>query len=155
MLVQPDGTIVCTKRFSFDAAHRVLEHESKCKHLHGHRWDIEVTCQASHLDNLGRVIDFGQLKAVFAKWLDENLDHNIILNREDPLLNLKEDDEIWMGKKPYILPFNPTAEHLAMHLFLVGTNLLKPFQVWISRIRVYETPNSYAEFTSNHHSAAD
>ena len=36
-------TTTCTRRIEFDAAHRVMEHESKCRHLHGHRYAIEAT----------------------------------------------------------------------------------------------------------------
>ncbi len=50
--------ISCTRRIEFDAAHRVMRHEGKCKHLHGHRYALEATFSASGLDALGRVIDF-------------------------------------------------------------------------------------------------
>jgi 6-pyruvoyltetrahydropterin/6-carboxytetrahydropterin synthase len=54
--------ISCTRRIEFDAAHRVMEHESKCKHLHGHRYALEATFVAPDLDTLGRVVEFGVIK---------------------------------------------------------------------------------------------
>ena len=49
----------CARRLEFDSGHRVLRHESKCRHVHGHRYVLELTCAAAQLDDLGRVIDFG------------------------------------------------------------------------------------------------
>ena len=51
-----------TKKLEFDYGHRVLGHEGKCRHLHGHRGVAEVTVYAPSLDNLGRVVDFGAIK---------------------------------------------------------------------------------------------
>ena len=54
--------IEITRRLEFDAGHRVLGHEGKCKNLHGHRYSAEITVTAPDLDGLGRVIDFGVIK---------------------------------------------------------------------------------------------
>lgn len=142
-------TITCTRRFSFDAAHRVLEHESKCKYLHGHRWEVEITCSAPRLDNLGRVIDFGEIKRIVGMWIDESWDHNLILNGSDPLLDLPAEHftAVLMGRGPYILHCNPTAENLASHLHEISSELLNDMGVKVSRVRVYETPNCYADYS--------
>lgn len=76
-----------TRRFEFDAAHRVLNHESKCAHLHGHRYVAEVTVASDVLDNVSRVIDFSQVKKLVGEWIDFYWDHNIILHPDDPLLH--------------------------------------------------------------------
>ena len=57
--------IICTRKLEFDSAHRVMEHESKCKMLHGHRYALEASFAATKLDNLGRVIDFGETGGVW------------------------------------------------------------------------------------------
>ena len=75
--------IKCTRRIEFDAAHRILEHESKCKMLHGHRYALEITVKAEKLDKLGRVVDFGVIKEVVGQWIDNNWDHNTILSNKD------------------------------------------------------------------------
>lgn len=75
--------ITICKRIEWDAAHRVLRHESKCATLHGHRYAAEIACSADALDDLGRVIDFGVIKEVVGKWIDDNWDHNTLLNRDD------------------------------------------------------------------------
>ena len=54
--------IICTRRLEFDSAHRVMNHEGKCKMLHGHRYVLEASFSAKKLDELGRVIDFGVIR---------------------------------------------------------------------------------------------
>ena len=76
----------CTRRISFDAAHRVMEHESHCKYLHGHRYELEASFEADALDKLGRVIDFGVVHDRLGEWVNNNWDHNCILHTEDTAL---------------------------------------------------------------------
>lgn len=150
-----------TRRFEWDAAHRVLKHESKCKHIHGHRYVAEVTVAAPELDALGRVIDFGEIKRIVGGWIDAEWDHNILLNSDDPLATLygylknktrPEPDE-WedfadrvFPKAPYIFEcINPTAEVIAARLFHIAIDLLP--RLIVTRVRVWETPNCYADYT--------
>src|SRR3990167_4283971 len=109
----------CTRRFEFDAGHRVLEHKSKCRFLHGHRYVAEVTVYAEELDKMGMVADFGDLKELFGKWIDENWDHNLLLNKADPILKYTlELQRTIVGRLPFVLEMNPTAENLVVSLFL-------------------------------------
>lgn len=149
-----------TRSLYFDYGHRVLRHESKCAHLHGHRGRIDITVRATdkELDDLGRVIDFGVVKQILGKWIDNNWDHNMLLNSEDPLALLWE--ERWSLKQPPIdqiraifnnkLPYlfdkeNPTAENIARHFWDVA-NLHLPKNIRPVRVRVYETPNCWADY---------
>ena len=66
--------------------HRVVGHESKCRHLHGHNYRIHFVCTAPELDGVGRVIDFSEIKERLCQWLEENWDHKMVLWSEDPLL---------------------------------------------------------------------
>jgi len=75
-----------TRKLEFDAGHRVLGHESKCAHLHGHRYVVEITVSSFGLDEISRVVDFGVVKGLVGQWLDENWDHNMLLHMDDPLL---------------------------------------------------------------------
>lgn len=75
-----------TKRLEFDYGHRLVGHESKCAHYHGHRGAVEVTVEAEALDGVGRVIDFSAIKSEFGTWLDETFDHAMLLRDDDPLL---------------------------------------------------------------------
>ena len=73
----------CTRKIEFDSAHRVMKHESKCRHLHGHRYVAEITAAADGLDDLGRVIDFSVLKSVVGGWVDDAWDHGTLANDAD------------------------------------------------------------------------
>jgi len=136
--------ITCTRRIEFDAAHRIMDHESKCKMLHGHRYALEVTFESAKLDKLGRVIDFGTVREVLGKWIDDNFDHNVILNKADKKLG----DEISKitKQKIYYLPNNPTAENIADYLLKkICPKLFASFSGKCVKIKLFETPNCFAE----------
>lgn len=136
--------ITCTRKVEFDAAHRVMNHESKCKMLHGHRYVVEATFAATGLDDLGRVIDFGVIKERLNGWIDENWDHNTILWEKDRALGDVISKQI--SQKIFYLPTNPTAENMAQYLLEVVCRELFPEpNVKCTRIRLYETPNCYAD----------
>lgn len=136
--------ISCTRRIEFDAGHRVIGHENKCKFLHGHRYVLEVTASASELNSLGFVVDFGEIKTLVKGWIDEYLDHNVILSAADRPLG-KEIAKL-TGQEPYYLSDNPSAENIAAHLMddiLPKLFAGKPF--WATKLKLYETPNCYVE----------
>jgi 6-pyruvoyltetrahydropterin/6-carboxytetrahydropterin synthase len=137
--------ITCTRRIEFDAAHRIINHESKCKMLHGHRYVVEITFEAINgLDNLGRVIDFGNIKEIFGSFIDNKLDHNTILSIKDKELG----DFIakTTNQEIYYLKENPTAENIAKHLFEeVCPILFQEYQINIAKIKIFETPNCSVE----------
>lgn len=147
-----NGTILCTRDFHFDAGHRVLGHESKCAHLHGHRYKADVTVRAPQLDALGRVMDFGAVKKIIGTFIDEEWDHNMLLNQDDPLLGLSAGFETpstidLIGRTPYVMSQsrNPTAENIAIELYECAQPLLPP-EIKIVSIVIHETPNCRAEF---------
>jgi 6-pyruvoyltetrahydropterin/6-carboxytetrahydropterin synthase len=144
-MTMSDSIITCTRRLEFDAAHRVMLHESKCKYLHGHRYVIEVTCAAEgELDALGRVIDFGVIKARLGAWIDKYWDHNTILHEADRALGGKIAAEL--QQDIFYLPTNPTAENMAHYLLtIICPSLFQDCGVRCTKIRLYETPNCYAE----------
>ncbi|MBL0318048.1 MAG: 6-carboxytetrahydropterin synthase [Alphaproteobacteria bacterium] len=136
--------LTCTRSISFDAAHRIMNHESQCKMVHGHRYTIEATFQAKDLDMLGRVIDFGVIKTVLGQWILDNWDHTMILWEEDKALGTLITESI--GQKIYYLPTNPTAENMAYYLLhSVCPSLFGEAEAHCVKIRLYETPNCYAE----------
>ena len=139
----------CTRRFVIDAGHRVLGHQGKCRHLHGHRYEIEVTVSSRGLDALGMVVDFSVIKDKVGKWLDDNLDHNLILHPDDPLLQDPGNAEVFAGRSPFVMPHgkNPTAENLAFLVYKQAGELLRPDGLWIDHVRVYETENCWADFS--------
>lgn len=157
-------TPLITRVIEFDAGHRVLGHESKCANLHGHRYVAHISVDAASLDDVGRVIDFSKIKEVVGQWIDDNWDHNMILHIDDPLLltwecphvKLKHGKngiragDIWKGKTPYIMPRwapNPTVENMVKVLYHEAYSRLIPHGVKVKSIRLYETPNCWADYT--------
>jgi 6-pyruvoyltetrahydropterin/6-carboxytetrahydropterin synthase len=140
-------TPTATRLLEFDAAHRVVNHESKCATLHGHRYKVEITARARVLDTIGRVIDFSVLKQQVGGWLDEHWDHNVILFEQD-YDTVKALREIPKKKPPFVASWNPTAENMADHLLrVVCPEVLAGSGVTVEKIRVWETPNCFAEAT--------
>lgn len=149
-----------TREFQFDYGHRVLGHGGKCRHIHGHRGVAQVSVEAPQLDALGFVIDFSNLKTIVGDWIDTFWDHNIILNGNDPLArmyveNTGEDTEwgffsgaVFADKTPYVLPagMNPTAENLAKILAEKAQELLAGSNLKVVHVRLYETPNCWADY---------
>ena len=136
--------ITCTRRIEFDAAHRVMKHNSKSKMLHGHRYALEATFSADHLDELGMVIDFGIIKDILGDWVDNNWDHNTILNSKDRALG--EQITQVTGQKIYYLNCNPTAEEMASYLLKeICPKLFAKYKITCTQIKLFETPNCYAQ----------
>jgi len=139
--------VTATRRLEWDSAHRVLRHESKCSTLHGHRYAAELTCEAPELDVVGRVIDFGVVKQIVGGWIDANWDHTTLVNWEDRRLwEFVSGESLVYGKRsPFPFKCEPTAENIAIHLLGTSNALLAEFGISVVRVRVYETPNCYAE----------
>jgi 6-pyruvoyltetrahydropterin/6-carboxytetrahydropterin synthase len=91
------------------------------------------------------VIDFGDIKDVVKGWVDTNIDHRMILSKDDPILNLLQD----LNEPVYVMDENPTAENIAKHIHeeaqKAGLNILET--------RLWETPSSYASYSP--HSPVD
>lgn len=140
--------VYCTRILEWDAGHRVLGHEGKCRNVHGHRYKAEITCRAQYLDDCGRVVDFSVIKERIGAWLDEHWDHNYICHPLDPIAQSTDEIAI-LGRAAYKLVdgmryYNPTAENLAAYLLRQANSLL-PAGIKCSQIRLWETPNSYAD----------
>jgi len=141
-----------TRKLEFDAGHRVPLHESKCKTPHGHRYVVEVTVTAPRLTEEGFVIDFGKVKSIVGGWIDDNLDHTMIYQKGDILMEAMRDecyvqDGDGTLREWYVLPYPPTAENLARHLFGKANELLNFAGMFVKRIRVWETPNCFADWS--------
>jgi 6-pyruvoyltetrahydropterin/6-carboxytetrahydropterin synthase len=102
-----------TRELTFCYGHRLLDYAGKCRHLHGHNGRAVITLAAADLDPLGMVMDFTRLKRVVGDWIDENLDHKMLLHQDDPALPLLRQ----LGEPVYVLDVNPTAENIARLIF--------------------------------------
>jgi 6-pyruvoyltetrahydropterin/6-carboxytetrahydropterin synthase len=102
-----------TREISFCYGHRLLQYDGKCRHLHGHNGKAVITLEAAQLDDLGMVMDFTGLKRVVGGWIDEALDHKMLLHKDDPALpHLRALDE-----PVFVMDANPTAENIARLIY--------------------------------------
>ncbi len=137
--------IKITRLLEFDAAHRVMDHHSKCANLHGHRYKVEIVAAAPVLDHIGMVIDFSILKSKIGTWIDQNWDHTAIIFSQD-VQTLVALEGVPKNKPIFVSSFNPTAENMAAYLLKeVCPQLMSDTGVEIVGVRVWETPNCYAE----------
>jgi len=132
----------CTRRLTFCAGHRVFGHESKCAHPHGHNYVAEITVEAA-LDSIGRVIDFSVIKEQVGGWIEANWDHAFLVFEGDhEMMAVFEEHPEW---RMFILIVNPTVENLAQVLLAIASDLLAPNGVKVTRVRLHETENCYAD----------
>jgi 6-pyruvoyltetrahydropterin/6-carboxytetrahydropterin synthase len=126
--------------------HRVVGHEGKCQFLHGHNYRFHFFCQAAKTDEVGRVIDFGVIKATLCEWLEKNWDHKLLLWIDDPMCTTFED-----LRETYVaVPFNPTAENMARYMVEeIGPVLLGMYAVRLVRVTVEETAKCSATYEVN------
>jgi 6-pyruvoyltetrahydropterin/6-carboxytetrahydropterin synthase len=125
-----------TRQIDFCYGHRLLFYDGKCKYLHGHNGRAVITMETPELDSRGMVLDFTDIKNVVSRWIDENLDHRMILHRDDPAVAaLKQ-----MGEPLYLIEVNPTAENIARLIFDYTVSQGFP----IVEAQLWETPNCFA-----------
>lgn len=124
-------------------------HESKCRNVHGHRYTAEFTVAASELDGVGRVVDFGVVKNAVGSWIEDTLDHGYIHHPDDQVGAYLAG----LGHRTFAMPRDlgePTAENLAALLGRVAGEILRTENpdLLVQRVRVYETPNCWADWIS-------
>ncbi len=145
--------VTATRVIEFCAGHRVMGHENKCAHLHGHNYRVELTAEREDPDNgatdtIGRVVDFSVLKERIGGWIDDNWDHGFLFSQHDQHTQDALNTFIRMSgikQKFFLMPCNPTAENIASYLLQQGNQELYGTAVKLVRVRVWETPNCYAE----------
>lgn len=129
-----------TREIDFCYGHRLLNYDGKCRFLHGHNGRAVITIESETLDDRGMVLDFSDIKKVLSTWIDDYLDHRMILNRDDPIVRVLEE----MGEPLYLLDTNPTAENIAKLIHDSGVEHGFP----IVETQLWETPHCFATYRS-------
>ena len=127
-----------TKLIDFCYGHRLLNHDGKCRHLHGHNGRIEIDLESNRLDGLGMVLDFAAVRDLVRRWVDDHLDHRMILCRSDPIVPVLRAQ----GEPMFLMDENPTAENIARLIFKHGRAAGLP----IAELRLWESPSSCASY---------
>jgi 6-pyruvoyltetrahydropterin/6-carboxytetrahydropterin synthase len=136
--------ITITRRIHFCAGHRLLNHDGRCKNLHGHNYVADFYITATAQDDIGRVMDFKELKNRTKGWLDEHWDHAFVLwDRDENAINAIKMSE---PHRLYLLPYNPTAENMAKYLVEeVCPQILDGTGGRATKVVIWESPESCAE----------
>ena len=129
-----------TKRIEFCYGHRLMDYDGVCQHPHGHNAVVEIDIRADTLDARNMVADFNDIKRIVKGWIDRELDHKMILRKDDPLAEALQT----LGEPVYLLEGNPTAERIARLIFDTSREQGLP----VSRVTVWETPTSWATYTA-------
>jgi 6-pyruvoyltetrahydropterin/6-carboxytetrahydropterin synthase len=125
-----------TKHIDFCYGHRLLNYEGQCRHLHGHNGRVEIDIESEKLDSRGMVVDFSEIKRILKAWIDETLDHRMLLNKADSILPALK------GELVFVMDENPTAENIAKIIFQHARSKGLP----VVEVRLWETPTSYATY---------
>ncbi|GAD07417.1 queuosine biosynthesis protein QueD [Porphyromonas crevioricanis] len=137
--------ITAERYHDISMGHRVVGHQHKCKHLHGHNYRIHFCCISDETDELGMVIDFGTIKSTLCAYLEREWDHKFMIWQEDPLL---EQLQAIVPQDIVIVPFNPTAENMARYLVEdIAPSLLQGSRVTLHSCRVEETAKCSATYS--------
>ncbi|MGB5177104.1 MAG: 6-carboxytetrahydropterin synthase [Gammaproteobacteria bacterium] len=129
-----------SKSVSFCYGHRLLNYRGKCQHLHGHNARAVITLQSDTLDERGMVEDFSELKRLVWEWLDSEIDHTLLLHKDDPILPLLQDS----GERVRVTQENPTAEVIAKMIYEYVA--AKGFPV--TDVTLWETETSCASYSN-------
>lgn len=127
------------KKVEIDTSHRLLHYQGKCANLHGHRWKVEIWMEGEPDATTHILIDYSMIKKIVDKY-----DHQIILNREDPMVpRIREFHEV------ITTPGDPTSELMAA---LIRDDLAAfcrehGIKATVQKIRMWESPTSFAELT--------
>ena len=109
----PNKVWKIAKEIHFCYGHRLLNYDGKCRNLHGHNGKAVITLEGPDLDELGMLVDFTEVKRVIGRWIDETLDHRMLLHKDDPVI-----PELRRQGEPFVeLDVNPTAENIARLIF--------------------------------------
>lgn len=143
--------ISVTRRLEFDAGHRIPDHNSQCRNLHGHRYVLEVTLsgdvvQAPGASDNGMLMDFSEIKRIARAHIVDVWDHAFLVYEGDHAVRGFLDT--LPDHKTVVLDRIPTAENLDSIIFAT----LAPHyhghygaDLRLTRVRLYETPNCWAD----------
>jgi 6-pyruvoyltetrahydropterin/6-carboxytetrahydropterin synthase len=127
-----------TREIDFCYGHRLLNYNGKCRYLHGHNGRAVIVLEGESLDDRGMLLDFSDIKRVVSQWIDDHLDHRMLLHRNDPFVPLLRET----GEPVFLLDENPTAENIAKLIYEFTAAQGFP----IVEAHLWETPRCFATY---------
>lgn len=126
--------VYATKIFTFDAAHKLINYKGACARIHGHTYKLEVTLERNmggfenpeHKSEHLMVMDFGKIKELVQEEILSKVDHEML-------------NDVYT---------HTTAESMVVLMFRSLQSRLRGLDspASVHRIRLWETPTSYAEY---------
>lgn len=143
--------MLITRRLEFDAGHRIPDHKSQCRHLHGHRYALEITLGGEIIRRdgdaaNGMVMDFSEVKTLAERHLVDAWDHAFLVYVSDT--SVVEFLQSMPDHKTVVLDCVPTAENLAQKAFAILDAVYRDSygnDLRLQQVRLYETPNCWAD----------
>lgn len=137
-----------TKQFNFESAHALWNYDGKCKNIHGHTYKLLVTVKGTPSNDYenpknGMVIDFGELKRIIKTNIVDVYDHSLILSKKAEINDFKSVQQ--MCERFILTDFQPTCENMTIEFARIIKAQL-PKNVFLHKIKLYETESSYAEW---------
>lgn len=121
---------VLTVEEEFSSAHQLRGYKGKCENLHGHNWKVILSVKGEKLNDIGLLIDFGELKALLKEILAE-LDH----------ANLND--------LPYFSSHNPSSENIAKYIaakFIESLQARNISHIFLESVTIWESATSRCTF---------
>ena len=143
------NTIRITKQFYFETGHALHGYDGKCKNVHGHSYQLDVTVigqpisLSSHVKK-GMVIDFGDLKAIVKTEIVDVFDHATVFNGTTPHIELAKELEN-RGHKVLLVNYQPTSEMMLID-FADKIKAKLPNNIQLHSLKLRETGTSFAEW---------
>jgi len=137
-----------SKRFHFEMAHALYGYDGRCRNIHGHSYNLDVTVSGTPLDQPGHpkdgmILDFSQLKEIVKSNITQRFDHSLMVNRQMP--EKKRELLAKTTDRLIIVDFQPTTENIVIYIAGILQQHL-PSHVFLYSIRLYETVTAYAEW---------
>jgi 6-pyruvoyltetrahydropterin/6-carboxytetrahydropterin synthase len=142
--------ILITKTFRFEMAHALDNHDGKCRNLHGHSYQLNVTLTGTVIDDdshhkAGMIMDFGDLKRLVKEEILDRFDHGLLLWEKSPFLS---ENSSLTHSKLIKVSWHPTSENMVQHFAeLIRPRL--PEGVELHHLDLFETPSSSASWYNN------
>ena len=131
LVYSKNAVVRVTKEFTFEAGHYLKEYDGECANIHGHSYRLQVTARG-HLNDIGMVVDFKNLKSIVQKEVVDLFDHKC--------LNIA-------------VKFNSTAENLVVYIFEILEKyfISNEMEAKIESVKLWETATSFAEYRGESH----
>jgi 6-pyruvoyltetrahydropterin/6-carboxytetrahydropterin synthase len=140
--------ISLTKIFNFEMAHAIHGYNGACKNIHGHSYELHVTVATNnnitdYIPAPGFIVDFKELKQLVNTGIIKTLDHKLVLSEAYLAIN----SAIKTHENLVTWQVEPTAENLLIYMVKKIQQEL-PVAVKLVKLKLYETKDSFAEWTN-------